>query len=85
VTALRAVNQRCGAVGSQFEGNFPRYLIESLLCLINTLDQIVSLELDRNATGTGDFVVRLDPSNRFLVFLAAFRARNGNGLMVENS
>jgi hypothetical protein len=58
--------------------------LDRVLCLFDSFDKLVLIESEDSAAGTGEVIVRLKPSDRFLMLLAALTAWDSDCLVVKN-
>ncbi|MGH9544646.1 MAG: hypothetical protein ACRD23_05460 [Terriglobales bacterium] len=70
-------------MASQFPKSFLK-IFDGFLGLPDFVPELVRIEVDRGMTsGTSVMRIAIEPSDRFLGFLAALRAGNGDGLVIE--
>jgi hypothetical protein len=71
-------------VSEEVYGDVPRNAFDLILRLFDSCDKLVLIESEDDAAGTGEVIVRLKPSDRFLMLLAAFAARDFDRFVVED-
>jgi hypothetical protein len=82
-TRLRAAVEEFAALIGVLQAEIPREVLQLLLNVAELPMQIATVDCDRGAARAGDVLVRLLPSDRFLVLLTTLRARDFDALRVE--